>query len=48
VEHLWLNVGHGHTGWTLGAGAGRLAADLVLGRPSEIDAGDYSPARFGC
>lgn len=34
IENLWLNVGAGHMGWTLSAGAGRLLADLIAKRPT--------------
>ena len=29
---LWVNAGHGHLGWTLACGSGRVLADLVDGR----------------
>ncbi len=32
VEGLWINAGHGHLGWTLACGSGRVAADLINGR----------------
>ena len=32
VKGLWINAGHGHLGWTLSCGSGRLLADLVCGR----------------
>ena len=35
--NLFLNVGHGHIGWTMSCGSGRLIADLVSGRTPEID-----------
>jgi len=31
-RNLVFNVGHGHMGWTMAAGSGRIAADLVAGR----------------
>jgi D-amino-acid dehydrogenase len=36
---LWLNTGLGPLGWTLGCGAGRIVADLVLGKkpPMPLD-----------
>jgi D-amino-acid dehydrogenase len=37
VGNLWLNTGHGHMGWTMGPGAGKLIADVISGRPPEID-----------
>jgi D-amino-acid dehydrogenase len=35
---IWLNLGHGSSGWALSAGSARLLADLVAGRPPAIDA----------
>jgi D-amino-acid dehydrogenase len=29
---LWLNAGHGHLGWTLACGSGRVLAELTEGR----------------
>jgi D-amino-acid dehydrogenase len=36
-RNLYLDTGHGHLGWTLAAGSGRLLADLIAGRAPEID-----------
>jgi D-amino-acid dehydrogenase len=44
---LFVNAGHGHLGWTMADGSARLLADLIDGREPELDAGDYSPRRFG-
>lgn len=46
IENLFLNTGHGHLGWTLAAGSGRLAADIVLGRRPTVDAHPYRLDRF--
>jgi D-amino-acid dehydrogenase len=35
--NLYLNVGHGHVGWTMSCGSGKFVADLVAGRKPEID-----------
>lgn len=43
---LWLNVGLGPLGWTLGCGAGRLVADLVLGREPGIPFAGLDARRF--
>lgn len=37
LHNLYLNTGHGPLGWTLGAGSGRVLADLVSGRTPDID-----------
>ncbi|MDO8275158.1 MAG: D-amino acid dehydrogenase [Serpentinimonas sp.] len=39
IPGLWLNVGHGTLGWTLGAGSGRALARLMSGQSPE-----YGPA----
>jgi D-amino-acid dehydrogenase len=36
IGGLWVNAGHGHLGWTLACGSGRVAADLIGGRRPEI------------
>lgn len=37
VANLFVNSGHGHLGWTMSCGAGRLVADIVDGRRPGID-----------
>lgn len=34
---LWLNLGHGSSGWALSCGSARALADLVAGRAPEVD-----------
>lgn len=36
VQNLYLNVGHGALGWTLALASGRIAADAIVRRSSEI------------
>jgi D-amino-acid dehydrogenase len=36
-DNLWLDTGHGHVGWTLSCGSGKLVSDLVAGRKPDID-----------
>ena len=36
-RNLFLNAGHGHMGWTMACGTGRIVADLISGRMPEID-----------
>ncbi len=47
VPGLWLHTGHGQLGWTVTPGSSRVLADLMFGRPPEIDAAPYAAARFG-
>ena len=35
--NLFLNTGHGTLGWTMGPGSGKALADLIDGRPAEVD-----------
>lgn len=46
IENLWLNVGAGHMGWTVSAGAGRLLADMIAARPSELETTAFGWERF--
>jgi len=36
-KNLYMNTGHGSTGWTYACGSGRIVADLVSGQTPEID-----------
>jgi glycine/D-amino acid oxidase-like deaminating enzyme len=45
-NRIWLASGHEGLGITTSLGTGRLLADLVLGRNTEIPAQPYAPARF--
>lgn len=45
-DNLYLNTGHGTLGWTMACGSGRAVADLVLGRPPEIDFDGLTAARY--
>ena len=37
LASLYLNVGHGHVGWTMSCGSARFVADIVAGHAPEID-----------
>ena len=39
--NLFFNTGHGHMGWTMACGSSRAVADLVLGRPPELELTGY-------
>lgn len=34
---IWLNLGHGSSGWALSCGSARALADLMAGRKAEVD-----------
>ncbi|MEY4697223.1 MAG: hypothetical protein RIT14_1651 [Pseudomonadota bacterium] len=46
ISNLFLNTGHGTLGWTMAAGSGRVLADVISGRATEIDATDLGYARY--
>lgn len=46
IKGLYINTGHGHLGWTMAPGAGKLVADLITDGDSEINIEDYSLERF--
>jgi len=37
IEGVWLNLGHGSSGWALSCGSARLLADALAGRAPAID-----------
>lgn len=45
-DRIWLATGHEGLGITTSLGTGRLLADLLLGRSSEIPAEPFAPSRF--
>ena len=45
-DNLYLSTGHGTLGWTMAAGTGRLIADLVSGRKTDIDLEGLTMARY--
>jgi D-amino-acid dehydrogenase len=46
VPGLWLNTGHGSSGWALACGSARLVADAMGGRAPRVDPAPFSPQRF--
>jgi D-amino-acid dehydrogenase len=37
IDGVWLNLGHGSSGWALSCGSARLLAGALAGRPAAID-----------
>jgi D-amino-acid dehydrogenase len=37
IPGLWLNLGHGSSGWALSCGSARAVADLIGGRAAQVD-----------
>ena len=46
VPGLYMDTGHGSTGWTYASGSGRIIADIVSGRDPGIDMAGLTPDRF--
>ncbi len=46
IPNLFLNTGHGTLGWTMAAGSGRVLADIVSGRATEIESTDLGYWRY--
>ena len=46
VPRVWLNLGHGSSGWAMACGSARALADQIQGRAPEIDLSPYSPNRL--
>jgi len=44
IPNLFVNAGHGHCGWTMGCGSGRVVASLVARRKPDIDITGLTPA----
>jgi D-amino-acid dehydrogenase len=43
---IWLNLGHGSSGWALSCGSARVVSDLIAGREPAIDISGLGPQRL--
>ena len=46
LPNLYLATGHGTLGWTMAAGTGRVMADVISGRPPDIDMDGLTVERY--
>jgi D-amino-acid dehydrogenase len=46
LPRVWLNLGHGSSGWALSCGSARVLADLIANRTPEIDLSGFGAERF--
>ena len=46
-QNLFLNTGHGTLGWTMGCGSGKLLADIISQRKTDIDTDGLTLSRYG-
>jgi D-amino-acid dehydrogenase len=43
---VWVNTGHGSSGWALACGSARLVADMIQRRDTAVDPQPFSPMRW--
>jgi D-amino-acid dehydrogenase len=46
LDGVWLNLGHGSSGWALACGSARVLADAIAGRPAPLDVEGLGVARL--
>lgn len=44
-SRIWVNAAHGGRGWTFGAGAAKLLAELMTGQTTSLDPASFAPQR---
>ena len=47
IAGLWLNLGHGSSGWALSCGSARALADVMAGKAADIDMDGLGIGRLG-
>lgn len=47
IKGVYINIGHGSTGWAMAAGSGKLVADIVSGYVPDIDMDGLTLSRYG-
>ena len=47
VPGVWVNLGHGSSGWALACGSARVVADLISGRAPDVDIEGLGIERLG-
>lgn len=46
ITGLWLNLGHGSSGWALSCGSARALADLIAGKAPDLDVAGFEASRL--
>jgi len=46
ITGIWLNLGHGSSGWALSCGSARILSDLIGGKKPDLDPTDYAAQRL--
>jgi D-amino-acid dehydrogenase len=47
VRNVYINIGHGSTGWAMAAGSGKVLADIISDRTPDIDMDGLTLSRYG-
>lgn len=47
IRNVFINTGHGLTGWAMAAGSGKVVADIVSGQTPDIDMDGLTLSRYG-
>lgn len=47
LKNVFINIGHGSTGWAMAAGSGKVLADVISGHQPDIDLDGLTLARYG-
>lgn len=47
ARNVYVNIGHGSTGWAMAAGSGKVLADIVSGNAPDIDMDGLTMTRYG-
>ena len=47
IPGVWLNLGHGSSGWALSCGSARVLADLMAGKSTDVDMEGLGISRLG-
>lgn len=46
LKNVYINIGHGSSGWAMAAGCGKILADIMSDRAPDIDMHGLTPARY--
>jgi D-amino-acid dehydrogenase len=47
ARNVYVNIGHGSSGWAMAAGSGKVLADIISNRMPEIDMDGLTLSRYG-
>lgn len=47
LSNVYVNIGHGASGWAMAAGSGKLIADMVSAQQTDIDTEGLTLSRYG-